>query len=224
MTSLHAEQLGRARTAAEFAAAIALLDADLIDALARRRELAETEDRAVFGDGDLAAARAALDDCNDQIALLEKTIDTAGKRRVDAAASEARADIAALGDEIKARAGTLGERWRDVRRLVEQLRQQLFEADALARTIATANGLFDAAGVADLKVNLTTIRRAAMVGPRAAPPARLSRPVLQADKLLLSFLSPGGALDPRPPLGARVDSVKSKFIPATASKPLGERG
>ncbi|MBB6412209.1 hypothetical protein [Mesorhizobium sangaii] len=235
MTSPHAEQLGRARTAAEFAAVIALLDIDLNDVLARRAELAQAEDRAVFGDGDLAAARAALDDCNAAIALLEKTIDAVGQRRAEVAQSEARADIAALGDEIKAKATLLGERWRCVRRLVEELRQQLFEADALARAIATANGLFDAAGVADLKVNLTTTRRTAMAGPRAAAPARLSRPALQADRLLLSFLSPGGALDPRPALGAPVKRVEGKspevrrpggaisqFLPAT--KPFGERG
>ena len=236
MTSPHAEQLGRARTAAEYAAVIALLDTDLNDAIARRGELAQAEDRAVFGDGDLAAARAALDDCNDRVALLERTSDAAGKRRAEAAAGEARADIAALGDEIKARAALLGERWRSVQRLVELLRQELFEADALARAIATANGLFDAAGVADLKVNLTTTRRAAMAGPRAAAPARLSRPAIQADRLLLSFLSPGGALDPRPALGAPVrrsdvrrpdvrrPEGKSQFLPATASKPFGERG
>ncbi|TRC72745.1 hypothetical protein FJV83_10145 [Mesorhizobium sp. WSM4307] len=215
MTSPHAETLGRARTAAEFAAVIALLDTDLNDAFARKSALAEAEDRAVFGDGDLAAARAALDDCNDAIALLEKTIDAAGKRRAEAARGEARADIAALGEEIKARAARLSERWRGVHRLVEQLRQELFEADALARGIATANGLFDAVGVSELKVNLTTTRRTAMRGARAAAPARLSRPALQADRLLLSFLSPGGALDPRPPLGPPVDGVKSKFIPAT---------
>ncbi|WP_244661768.1 hypothetical protein [Mesorhizobium huakuii] len=71
-------------------------------------------------------------------------------------------------------------------------------------------------------MNLTTTRRAAMAGARATPPARLSRPALQADRVLLSFLTPGGALDPRPPLGAPVDGVKSKFIPATPS--LSERG
>ena len=226
MTSPHADDLGRARTAADFAAVIALLDTDLNAAIARRQDLEQAEDRAIFGDGDLAAARAALDDCNAAIQLIEQTIDAADKRRSEAAASEARADIAALGDDIKARAARLGERWRSVHRLIEQLRQELFEADALARAIATANGLFDAAGVADLKVNLTTIRRAAMAGPRAAVPARLSRPAIQADRLLLSFLSPGGALDPRPALGAPVDGLKSKFIPAStpASNPLGERG
>ncbi|MER9748449.1 hypothetical protein [Mesorhizobium sp. M0140] len=78
MTSPHAEILGMARTAAEFAAVIALLDTDLNDALHCRTELAQAEDRAVFGDGDLAAARAALDDCNDQIGLLEKIIVAAG--------------------------------------------------------------------------------------------------------------------------------------------------
>ncbi len=127
-----------------------------------------------------------------------------------AARSEARADIAALGEEIKARAAALGARWRSVHRLVEQLRQELFEADALARGIATANGLFDAAGVSELKVNLTTTRRAAMTGARAAAPARLSRPALQADRLLLSFLSPGGALDARPALGAPVDGISQQ--------------
>lgn len=221
-TSPHAEFLGRARTAAEFAAAIALLDTDLNDALIRKSTLAEAEDRAVFGDGDLAAARAALDVCNDAIAMLEKAIDAAGKHRAAAARGEARADIAALGEEIKARAAVLGERWRSVHRLVEELRQELFEVDTLARVITTANGLFDAAGVGELKVNLTTARRAAMAGARAVVPARLSRPALQADRVLLSFLSPGGALDPRPALGAPVDGIKSKFIPASPS--LSERG
>ncbi|PTE07682.1 hypothetical protein [Mesorhizobium helmanticense] len=218
MTHPHAEDLGRARTAADFAAVIALLDTDLNNAIARRHELQQAEDRAIFGDGDLAAVRATLDDCNDAIALIEKTVDGADKRRAEAGRSEARADVAALGGDIKAKAITLGDRWKSVHRLIEQLRQELFEADALSRAITTANGLFDAAGVADLKVNLTTIRRTAMAGARAAAPARLSRPAIQADRLLLSFLSPGGALDPRPALGAPVDGVKSKFIPA------GERG
>ncbi|PDQ17149.1 hypothetical protein CN311_31565 [Mesorhizobium sanjuanii] len=222
MTHPHAEDLGKARTAADFAAVIALLDTDLNNAIARRHELQQAEDRAIFGDGDLAAVRATLDDCNDAIALIEKIVDGADKRRAEAARSEARADVAALGGDIKAKAVTIGERWKSVHRLIEQLRQELFEADALSRAITTANGLFDAAGAADLKVNLATIRRTAMAGVRAAAPARLSRPAIQADRLLLSFLSPGGALDPRPAPGAPVEGVKSKFIPA--SKPLGERG
>ncbi|MBA1143185.1 hypothetical protein [Mesorhizobium neociceri] len=218
----HAEALGKARTAADFAAVIALLDTDINHAVAHRRELEQAEDRAVFGDGDLAAARAALDACNDVITVLEKTICVADTRRIEAAESEARADIAALGDEIAAKAATLTERWRSARRLVEQLRQELFEADALVRAIATANGLFDAAGVAELKVNLTATRRAAMAVARAAAPARLSRAGLHADRLLLSLLAPGGALDPRPQLGAPVAGVKTKFI--AASKTLSERG
>jgi hypothetical protein len=222
VTHPHAEDLGKAQTAAEYAAVIALLDTDLNDAIARKQQLEQAEDCAIFGDGNLAAARAALDDCNDTITLLKKSIEAADKRRSAAAQSEARADIAALGEEIKAKAASLGERWKTVHQLVERLRQELFEADALNRAVTTANGLFDAAGLAGLKVNLTTIRRAAMAGPRAALPARLSRPAIQADRLLLSFLSPGGALDPRPALGAPVEGVKSKFIPT--STPLGERG
>ncbi|WP_192180062.1 hypothetical protein [Mesorhizobium amorphae] len=218
MTSPHADALGKARTAADFASVIALLDTDLNDALARRRDLQQAEDRAIFGDGVLSEARAALDACNATIALIEKTIEAAGKRPAAAAESEARADIAALGEEIGARAEALAARWRDVACLVELLRQELFEADALARAIATANGLFDAAGVPDLKINLTTTRRAAMAGARAAAPARLSRPAIQADRMLLSFLSPGGALDPRPALGAPVEGVRSKFIPIAGAR------
>ena len=51
MTSPHAEALGRARTAADFAAVIALLDTDLSQALASHQDLKQAEDRAVFGDG-----------------------------------------------------------------------------------------------------------------------------------------------------------------------------
>ncbi|MER9891690.1 hypothetical protein NKJ40_06235 [Mesorhizobium sp. M0119] len=214
----HAEQLGKARTAADFVAVIALLDTALNDAIARKQELQQAEDRAIFGDGDLAAARAALDDCNDAIALVERTIETADKRRIASARSEARIDIEALGAEIRTKAASLGERWKSVHELIEQLRQELFAADALSRAVIAANGLFDADGAVGLKVNLTTIRRTAMAGLRAAAPSRLSRPAIQADRLLLSFLSPGGVLDRRPAIGAPVDGIKSKFIPA------GERG
>ncbi|TPK96395.1 hypothetical protein FJ934_09630 [Mesorhizobium sp. B2-4-12] len=214
-TSPYAEQLGRARTAADFAAVIALLDTDLSAAIANRPGLRQAEDRAVFGDGDLAAARAAVDDNNDAIAVLEKTIAAADERRGAAAAAEARADIEALGGETGARAALLGKHWSAVRRLVEELRQELFEADALIRTIATANGLFDAAGLCDLKANLAATRRAAMAGPRAAAPARLSRAGLQADRILLSLIRPGGALDPRPSLRAPLAGAKKKPVPAS---------
>ncbi|MER9076315.1 hypothetical protein NKH80_26550 [Mesorhizobium sp. M0904] len=214
----HAEQLGKARTAADFAAIRALLDTDLNNAIARKQELQQAEDRAIFGEGDLAAARAALDDCNDAIALVERTIAAADKRRIAAARSEARVDIEALGAEIRTKAASLGERWKSVHELIEQLRQELFAADALSRAVTAANGLFDADGAVDLKVDLTTIRRTAMAGPRATTPSRLSRPAIQADRLLLSFLSPGGVLDRRPAIGAPVDGINSKFIPA------GERG
>lgn len=199
-----AEALGRARTAADLAAVIALLDADLSEAVASRQGLKQAEDRAILGDGDLAAARAALDDCNDRIAMLERTIAAAGTRRAAVAESEARADIEALAEEIEGKAALLGSRWCAVRRLVEELREELFEADALSRAIATANGLFDAAGLPRLKVSLAATRRAAMAGPRAAAPARLSRAGLAADRQLLSLIGTGGALDPRPALRAPV--------------------
>ncbi len=206
----HAEALGRARTAADFAAVIALLDTDLSQAIASRQGLKQAEDRAIFGDGDLAAARAALDDCNDTIAVLEKTIAAAGGRRALAAQTEARADIEALAEEIEGKAALLGARWRAARRLVEDLREELFEADALSRAIATANGLFDAAGLPRLKVSLAATRRAAMAGPRAAAPARLSRAGLAADRQLLSLIATGGALDPRPALRAPVAGAVKK--------------
>ncbi|CDX21426.1 conserved hypothetical protein [Mesorhizobium plurifarium] len=206
----HAEALGRAMTAADFAAAIALLDADLSQVVASRHDLKQAEDRAILGDGDLAAARAALDDCNDRIALLERTIAAAGSRQAAAAESEARSDIEALAEEIEGKAALLGSRWRAVRRLVEELREELFEADALSRAIATANGLFDAAGLPRLKVSLAATRRAAMAGPRAAAPARLSRAGLAADRQLLSLIGTGGALDPRPALRAPVAGAIKK--------------
>ncbi|MER9256146.1 hypothetical protein NKI59_31245 [Mesorhizobium sp. M0598] len=218
----HAEDLGRARTAADFAAIRALLDTDLNDAIARKGELETEKFHAIFGAGNLTAARAALDDCNAEIALIEKTIEDADERRVGAPLDEPPAEAVAAtpapGDEVRTKAETLGERWRTVHWLIEQLRQELFAADVLSRAIIAANGLFDADGAVDLNINLTTIRRTAMAGPRAAAPSRLSRPAIQADRLLLSFLSPGGVLDRRPSIGAPVDGIKSKFIPA------GERG
>ncbi|MCP9233925.1 hypothetical protein NMG46_27570 [Mesorhizobium sp. LMG 17147] len=207
----HAEQLGKARTAADLVAIIALLDTALNDAIACKQELQQAEDRAVFGEGDLAAVRAALDDCNVEIALIEKTIEAADKRRVGAPQNKAGADTRAPGDEVRIKAEALGERWQMVHWLIEQLRRQLFEADALKRDIASANSRFDAAGKADLKVNMTIIRRAATTGPRAAAPAGLGASALQADKQLLSLFSPGGALDPRPAVGAPVGGATRRF-------------
>lgn len=208
--TLHAEALGKARTAADFAAVLALLETDLSQAIASRQDLKQAEDRAILGDGDLAAARAALDDCNDRIAVLEKTIAAAGDRRAAMAEAEARADIEALSAETEGKAALLGSRWRAAHRLIEELREELFEADALSRAIATANGLFDAAGLPRLKVSLAATRRAAMAGPRAAPPARLSRAGLAADRQLLSLTGAGGALDPRPALRAPVAGATKK--------------
>lgn len=208
--SPHAEALGRARTADDFAAVIALLDSDLKKAAARKLELEKAKGRAMFGRGDLAATRIALSEANAVVALLEKTREAANTRRA-AAQGETCLDIAALVDEIRANAAALDERWRMAHWLIEQLRQQLFDADALRRAVATANSQFDAAGVANLKINPTAIRRAAVTGQRAAAPARLSAAAIQADKMLLSLLSPGGALDPRPALGAPVGGIAARF-------------
>ncbi|MER9660285.1 hypothetical protein [Mesorhizobium sp. M0159] len=84
MTPTHPEDLGRARTAADFAAIRALLDTDLNNAIARKAELETEKFHAIFGAGNLTAARAALDDCNAEIALIEKTIEDADERRVGA--------------------------------------------------------------------------------------------------------------------------------------------
>ncbi|RUV84296.1 hypothetical protein EOA51_22395, partial [Mesorhizobium sp. M1A.F.Ca.IN.020.32.1.1] len=99
---------------------------------------------------------------------------------------------------------------KEIGRLVEELREELFGADALSRAIATANGLFDAAGMPSRKVSLAAARRAAMAGPRAAAPSRLSRAGLAADRLLLSLISSGGALDARPGLRAPVAGATKK--------------
>lgn len=211
MTTPHAEALGRARTAAEYAAVIALLDTDLSLAAASRGDLQAAEGRAIFGDGDLAAARAGVDDCNERIALLERMIALARDRRAAAAVEEARADIEALAVATAARAEAFGTRWREARRLIELLRQELFEADALSRAIATANSLFEAAGLRETKVNLSATRRIATTGQRAAAPARLSRVGLATDRLLLSLLDPGRARDPRP---KRRASAASTTIPS----------
>ncbi|MBN9253205.1 MULTISPECIES: hypothetical protein [unclassified Mesorhizobium] len=223
MTIPHAEALGRARTAADYAAVIVLLDADLSQAAASRGNLLAAEDRAILGDGDLAAARAGVDDCNERIALLERTVALAREHRAAAAADEARADIEALGAATVERAEAFGTRWREARRLVELLRQELFEADALSRAIATANSLFESAGLVQTKVNLSATRRAATAGQRAAAPARLSRAGQAADRLLLSLLDPGRARDPRPKRRARAASTTIPSSP-TSKISRNERG
>jgi hypothetical protein len=72
-----------------------------------------------------------------------------------------------------------------------------FCAPAVTISIGAANNTLESAGRRDLMVNVISVRRQAMSGPRAAPPSRISRTGLQADKTLQSFLATGGVLDRR---------------------------
>lgn len=197
LLSAHSVALHAARTSAEFAAVISALDSDLNAAMSRKAELAKAEDKAIFGDGNLAEVRASIADCNSEIELIEKAIEGAEVRRIQAAKNEAAVDIEALGKDSKAKAADLSKRWKKVYGLIEQARAELFECDALRRSLIATDGEFEKARRPDLRINLTTVRREAMAGPRASIPARLSRPAIQADTLLLSFLSLGGPLDNR---------------------------
>ncbi|MER9776796.1 hypothetical protein [Mesorhizobium sp. M0220] len=176
---------------------ISALDTDLNAAIARKADLEKAEDKAIFGDGDLAKVRAAISNCNSEIGLLEKAIEGADARRIEAAKNEAAADIGALGKHAKAKAAELSKRWRRVYELIEEMRPELFECDALKRSIGAANNTFEGARRSDLMINLNTIRREAMSGPRARTPDRLSTPAVEVDKVLVSFLTLGGMLDPR---------------------------
>ncbi|RWN50462.1 hypothetical protein [Mesorhizobium sp.] len=53
------------------------------------------------------------------------------------------------------------------------------------------------------------MERGRSAGPRASIPARLTRPAIQADTLLLSFLSLGGPLDNRAGVRAQTNGVTS---------------
>lgn len=207
LLSAHAEALHSARTSADFAAAISALDTDLNAAMARKAELAKAEDKAIFGDGDLAEVRASIADCNSEIELIEKAIEGADLRRIEAARNEAAVDIEALGKNAKAKADALGGHLHRVYELVEEMRGELFEVDALSISIGAANGSLEAARRRDLMISLSAVRQKAMAGPRAEVPNRLSRSALAADKLLQSFLTLGGALDrrPRPPMEGAVE-------------------
>ncbi|MER9484721.1 hypothetical protein NKI50_01825 [Mesorhizobium sp. M0563] len=210
LLSAHSAVLHGARTSAEFAAVISALDTDLNAAIARKAELEKAEDKAIFGDGDLAEVRAAIADCNSAIGLLEKAIEGADVRRAKAAKDEAEIDIEALGKDAKAKAAELSKRWRKVYVHIEALRAELFECDALKRSLVATDGEFEKARRPDLRINLTAVRREAMAGPRASIPARLSRPAVQVDKLLTSFLCLGGVLDGRAAARNKVDGVSSK--------------
>ncbi|TIN77790.1 hypothetical protein [Mesorhizobium sp.] len=209
LLSAHSEALHAARTSAEFAAVISALDTDLNAAIARKAELEKAEDKAIFGDGDLAEVRARLGDCNSEIALYEKAIELADVRRIEAAKNEDAVDVEALGKDAKAKAADLSKRWKKVYGLIEQARAELFECDALRRSLIATDGEFEKAKRPDLRINLTTLRREATAGPRSSIPARLSRPAIQADTLLLSFLSLGGPLDNRAGIRAQTNGVTS---------------
>ncbi|ESX95999.1 hypothetical protein [Mesorhizobium sp. LNJC405B00] len=210
LLSAHTEALHAARTSGEFAAVISALDTDMNSAIGRKAELEKAEDKAIFGDGDLAEVRADLAACISEIALYEKAIEGADIRRIEAAKNEAAIDIEALGKDAKAKAADLSKRWRRVAGLIEEVRGELFECDALKRSLMATDGDFERARRPDLRINLNSVRREAMAGKRAASPERLSRSAVLVDKTLLSFLSLGGPLDGRATVRASLNPTVRK--------------
>jgi hypothetical protein len=135
--------------------------------------------------------------CSNEIEALERQINVAQEKRQQAARNERAHEIEHVGKDAKAKATVLSTRLHEVYELIEKMRANLFEVDGLSISIGAANNTLEAAGRQDLMVNLVTVRRNAMAGPRATVPNRLSRKALQADKMLQSFLSLGGVLDRR---------------------------
>ncbi|WP_095517906.1 hypothetical protein [Mesorhizobium wenxiniae] len=153
LLSAHTEALHAARTSGEFAAVISALDTDLNAAIVRKADLVKAEDRAIFGDGNLAEVRASIADCNAEIELIEKAIEGAAERRAKAAQDEAAIDIEALGKDAKAKAADLSTRWKNVRGHIEAIRAELFECDALRRSLIATDGEFEKAKRPDLRIN-----------------------------------------------------------------------
>ncbi|MBZ9683121.1 hypothetical protein LB531_20905 [Mesorhizobium sp. CO1-1-2] len=191
----------RLRTSAEFATAIDELTGKMLEAQKRKADLVIAEDAAFFGQGDLETVQTDLRACNTEIETLERQIDGAQRRRQEAAATERLSEIDQVGKDAQAKAKVLADHLHRAYERIEALRSDLFEADALTVSLTAANNTLDAAGRHDLKINVTTVRREAMSGPRAPVPARLSRKGLVADKMLQSFLSLGGVLDRRATTG-----------------------
>lgn len=209
----HLKQLAAARTTAEFDAAISALDSDLNEQAGQKTALLRAEDLAIFGHGDLATVRAAMADADANIALLEKAIEGAEKRRAEAAVAEHLADIEEIGADVKVKSDELAKHYRRIFKLVEELRPTLFAVDKLAKSVNQSNLTLEAAGRRDLMVNVTSIRRQAMSGPRAPVPDGISKKGLLADKVLQSFLSLGGVLDRRTAVqGASGEAAEVKGI------------
>lgn len=185
----------RMNKAAEFAVLIDDCTTKLIAAQKKRADLLVAEDAALFGQGDLAKVQADLKQCDEEIATLQKTIDGASTRRTEAAKVEATTEMEEMAKDARAKGNLLRENWRKVYGHIEEIRGLLFECDQLKRSVQSANDTFGSAKRQDLTVNLTTIRREAMTGPRKVIPDRLTRPAVQVDKVLTSFLTLGGILD-----------------------------
>ncbi|RWO08007.1 MAG: hypothetical protein EOS07_16610 [Mesorhizobium sp.] len=115
--------------------------------MARKSELAKAEDKAIFGDGDLAEIRASINDCDSEIELIEKAIDGAESRRSKAAQDEAAIDIEVLEKDAKAKAADLSKRWRKVYGLIEQARAELFGAMRLGDPLSRPMGNLRRPGV-----------------------------------------------------------------------------
>lgn len=203
----------RLRTSTEFAAAIDELTGKLIEEQKRRADLVIAEDAAFFGEGDIETVQTDLRACNNEIEALERQINVAQDRRQQAAKSERLTEIEQIGADTNAKSKALSERLRRAYELVEELRGELFAADAIVVSLTSANLTLEAAGRRDLMINLTTVRREAMSGPRAPVPARLSRKGLQADKVLQSFLSLGGILDRRAQRAMEGEVMETNFRP-----------
>lgn len=193
----HLQQLAAARTTADFDAVISTLDTELNELSGKRAALLRAEDRAIFGNGDLRTVKAALADCDASIALIEKAITGAEQRRAEASVAERKADIEQIGKDAQAKGKALAAKYLEAYEHIEGLRGTLFDVDDLVRALSSINGVLNAAGRSDLTINVTSVRKEAMGGPRAPQPAKMSVAAKRADKDLQQFLTLGGILDRR---------------------------
>lgn len=204
------------QTSAEFASAIDDLTDKSISARKRRADLLIAEENALVGQGDLAAIRAELAQCEEDIATFEKQINGAQRRRDDVAKQERLADLEEAKADAKAKADALSALYGRAFSLIEDLRGVLFEVDTAVARVHGANSTLGHLEREDLQVNLIALLSRVASQPKQAQPNRLTLKGVKADRILCDLLSAGGPLDHRAGYAPLEGAITSNFRPAAS--------
>ena len=144
------KRLPKAKTSADFDAALADLETEHASALAAVGDLESQREDLIFTGGDLAALEADISTAEGRVKTLAVAMEGARKRREQAAEAEAQAELEAVADKARKLNKTLRARLIDFGKVAEELAGHAETIKGLREQIAATNSRVRVCGRADL--------------------------------------------------------------------------